>query len=74
MGQPAPPASSPGGTSEPHPPHTSGGPVTACEILMATPGATEVSCGNTYRGPSRNPPLISYEPAGSFRYPLNRPV
>lgn len=51
-----------------------GGTETACEILMETPGATDFSCGYTYRGPYPNPPLITYEPDGTYTYTINRPV
>ncbi|AJX35236.1 shufflon system plasmid conjugative transfer pilus tip adhesin PilV [Burkholderia oklahomensis] len=47
----------------------------ACEILMETPGATDFGqCSNVYRGPYPNPPLVTYEPDGTYTYTIKRPV
>ncbi|RQR60677.1 shufflon system plasmid conjugative transfer pilus tip adhesin PilV [Burkholderia sp. Bp9126] len=47
---------------------------TACAILMETPGASDFSCGFTYRGGYPNPPLITYERDGTYTYTIDRPV
>ncbi|NTX26785.1 shufflon system plasmid conjugative transfer pilus tip adhesin PilV [Burkholderia pyrrocinia] len=51
-----------------------GGTDTACAILMETPGASDFSCGFTYRGGYPNPPLITYERDGTYTYTIDRPV
>lgn len=46
-----------------------------CNILMATPGATDFSqCSYTYTGGYPNGTLITYEPDGTYTYTINRSV
>ncbi|KGS08401.1 shufflon system plasmid conjugative transfer pilus tip adhesin PilV [Burkholderia sp. ABCPW 111] len=46
-----------------------------CQILMATPGATDFpQCSSTYAGPYPNGSLITYEADGTYTYTIDRRV